>query len=132
MDINSFIRCLYSNSKLNDVVERSVKEIIADGEYACGGSFFDDENHLRHSVVARRQLTCSSPLETTYYSAKISLPPLCHHCGSTSGAQLADLSDVSERFAQVRPMCLHCKAKGLKPATRAPKMTHPDAKKKKK
>ena len=125
-------RCLYSNSKFNTVVERNVKEIIKDGEYACGGSFVDDENYLRHSVVARRQLTCSSPLETTYYSCKLSLAPLCFHCGSTSGAKLADLSDMSEKFAQVRPLCLHCKGQGLKAATRAPKMTHPEAKKKKK
>ena len=73
-----------SNSKLNDVVERNIKEIIADGEYTCGGSFVDDDDYLRHSVVARRQLTCSSPLETTYYSAKLSLPTLCHRSGSTS------------------------------------------------
>ena len=113
------------------MVERNVKEIIRINEYACGGSFVDDEDYLRHSVVARRQLTCASPLETNYYSCKLSLPPLCYHCGSTSGAQLADLTDELEKFSQVRPLCLHCKGKGLKPATRAPKKCHPEAKKKK-
>ena len=32
-------------------------------------------------------------------------------CGRTSGAKLADLSDWSEGFDQVRPMCLYCKAR---------------------
>ena len=59
----------------------------------------------------------------------MSLPDICFHCGSTSGAQLADVSDMTEKFAQVRPICIHCKGKGLKPSTRAPKMNHPEAKK---
>lgn len=35
-----------------------------------------------------------------------------------------------ENFAQVRPICVHCKGKGLKPVTRAPKLTNAGAKKK--
>ena len=53
------------------------------------------------------------------------------HCGSTAGAALADLTAMLEKFAQVRPICVHCKGKGLKPVTRAPKLTHAGAKNKK-
>ena len=41
-----------------------------------------------------------------------------------SGAQLADLSDITDNFAQVRPLCTFCKDQRLKPATRGSKLTN--------
>ena len=124
-------RCIYSNCKFNDSVKKEVKSIIDDDTYICGGNFADDDSYLRHSAFVRRQLSCSEPMETAYYSCNLALPDVCFHCGSTSGAALADLTDLLESFAQVRPLCIYCKTKGLKPATRAPIMTNKGAKKKK-
>ena len=73
----------------------------------------------------------AQPIETTYYSSKIRLPDICFQCGSTSGAALADLTNMVDKFAQVRPSCVHCQAQGLKPSTRAPVLTNSSAKKKK-
>ena len=47
-------RCVYANAKLNGNVKMNVDYLIADSEYACGGSFVDDESYLRHSVVVHR------------------------------------------------------------------------------
>ena len=124
-------RCIYSNNKLNSSVQKEIKSVIEENVYICGGSFADDESYLRHSVIVRRQLTCAQPIETTYYSSKIRLPDICFHCGSTSGAALADLTNMVDKFAQVRPLCVHCQAQGLKPSTRAPVLTNSSAKKKK-
>ena len=123
---------MYSNTRLNSNVEREVEAIIGEGEYACGGNLIDDESHLRHVAVVRRMLTCESGIETQYYSSKLQLPPVCSHCGGISGAKLVDLTEMLKKFAQVRPICTYCEKAGLKPITRAPRMDHPDAKKKRK
>ena len=83
-------RFIYSNTKLTSNVKANVEIIISDGEYACGGSFTDDESYLRQSVVVRRQLTCTSPLETMYFSSTIGFPVVCCQCGGASGTSLVD------------------------------------------
>lgn len=85
MNISSFLhfRCLYSNSKFNGVVERKVKSIIEDSEYACEGSFIDDKSYLQQFVVVRRQLTCILLVKTAYYSSKLPLPAICFYCGNS-------------------------------------------------
>ena len=77
-------RCIYLNTKLTSNVKANVEFIISDGEYACGDSFTDDESYLRHSVVVRRQLPCTSSLETIYFLSKIGFPVVCCQCGGAS------------------------------------------------
>ena len=57
-------RCFYLNAKLSRAVNENVDYIVEEQGYACGGSFFDEESYLRHSVVVRRQLTCSSQIDS--------------------------------------------------------------------
>ena len=45
-------------------------------------------------------------------------------CLSVSGAQLADLSSITDISAQVRPLCTFCEDQGLRPATRGSKLTN--------
>ena len=127
-------RCIYPNTKLTGNVKANVEFIISDGEYACGGSFTDDESYLRHAVVVRRQLTCTSPLETMYFSAKIGFPVVCCQCGGASGAPLVDDDEtkaLKRKFTVVRSVCSSCKRSRLEPMTRAPKFDDPKNKKKK-
>ena len=126
-------RCVYANKKFNKNVHEEVNTIIASDEYACGGAFTDEESPLRHSVVTRRQLTCSSEKETQYFSSKLGFPIICCSCGGASGGRLVTEGDFMEslkrKFSVVRAVCEVCKAVGKKPFTRAPRF---DQKKNKK
>ena len=73
----------------------------------------------------RRELACQISMEVPYYSAKgVELPSVCFHCGGNSGAVLANDADIIELqniHAVVRPICTFCKNAGKKPATRGTK-----------
>ena len=105
-------QCFYSNAKLSRAVKENVDYIVEKQGYACGGSFFDEESYLHHSVVVSRQLTCSSLIEVCYYSSKIGFTPLCIHCGGTSAAPLAQdesIQILKRKYITVRPICTYCK-----------------------
>lgn len=129
-------RCIYVNAKLTGNIKANVDYLISEGEYACGGTFADDESYLRQSGIVRRQLTCGSQIETAYFSSKIALPTICCHCGGTSGAQVSDdeiIQGLKRKFSVVWPISTYCKdVVGLQPSTRGTKFDKAaDAKKKK-
>ena len=94
-------------------------------EYAWGGSLVPDDNQRRRLFIVHRELTCQISMEVPYYSAKrIQLPSVCFHCGGNSGAVLANDADIIELqniHAVVRPICTFCKDAGKKPATHGTK-----------
>ena len=81
---------------LSNTVEQLLDEIREGEEYSCGAALFEEDDHQRHSVVVRRQVNCQSLIETTYYAARIELPSICIHCGSTSGAPLKEDETIAE------------------------------------
>ena len=83
-------RCIFANRALTSNAEEKIAYVKENEEYACGGSLFDDSDYLRHEVVVRRQLSCKSAIETSYYGAKCGQPMICTYCGSTAGAPLEE------------------------------------------
>ena len=81
----------------------------------CGDGLPEDTQ-----LVVRRALTCSSPVETTYYSSPVYLPPVCVHCGSADDL-LDDYHEyivkMHEKFSTVRPLCSPCHIQGKEAAT---------------
>ena len=65
---------VYANAKLSGNVKMNVDYLIADSEYACGGSLVDDKSYLHHYVVVSHQLTCISPIETPYLLKRVLQP----------------------------------------------------------
>ena len=90
-------RCIYSRTKLTPAVEAFLASLEEEQDYCCGGSLVDENDHIRHSVVVRRQLNCRSQIEVPYYASKVVLPQVCIHCGSTSGGTLL-VGDVIEEL----------------------------------
>ena len=89
-------RCVYAQNALSKILKDEIINLEEDGEYSCGGALVDEDHHMRHSVVVRRQLNCSSPMETTYYSAHIQLPQACTYCGGTSDSLLKEDKVIDE------------------------------------
>ena len=63
-------------------------------------------------------------IEPAYYSSNMKLTPICCHCGSTSGAELADdeiIIALRKKHTSVTPIYISCKAIGKCPHTRGTK-----------
>lgn len=81
--------------------------------YTCGSPLFTNESPLHSSVVVRQKLTCSSPIEAQYYSAKlVTMPCVCYWCGGAEETLLFDdlFTQLQREYQVVRPMCFLCKA----------------------
>ena len=63
------------SQQINPQQTAHLKLIETDEKYTCGVPLVDDKGHyFRNSLVVRRSLICQSAIETTYYSAKATLP----------------------------------------------------------
>lgn len=100
-----------------------VQHVKDEGTYTCGVALFPEGHVLRHSVVVKEAMKCSSHVEISYYSApRVSFEPCCIHCGLYE--ELADDEEVKEtrkKFHMVRPICTSCKNSGKNLITRGPK-----------
>ena len=106
-------------------MNEDLTKVIENEENACGGTLVPDDNPRRRLFIVRRELTCLMSMELQYYSAKgVKLSSVCFHCGGNSGAVLANDADIIELqniHAVVRPICTFCKDAGKKPATHGTK-----------
>ena len=95
------LRVIYAAKTLKPDVRAKVEKELESVWYTCGSVFADidmssDDDVLSH-VGVRRNLMCSSPIETAYYTA--SYAPVCYHCG-----QKEDLLEKDEFY----PICDEC------------------------
>ena len=95
------LRVIYAAKTLKPDVRVKVERELESVWYTCGSVFADidrssDDDVLSH-VGVRRNLMCSSPIETAYYTA--SYAPVCYHCG-----QKEDLLEKDEFY----PICDEC------------------------
>ena len=115
-------RCVFAATRLSYSENIEVQRIKDEGVYSCGMSVFPDAHPLRHSVVVKEALKCSSLVEAAYYSSpRVCFESCCVHCGSSGN--LVDDEDIKEAQTQyhtVRPICTQCKCQGKKLVTRGP------------
>lgn len=106
-------RCVFLDKKCTSEQEKVLARIKEEMFYVCGDS-------LGSEFVVRRALTCTSEIETVYFSSGICLPPVCVYCGSTDGL-LDDfdeyISAQKELYSVVRPLCKKCKDSGKEAKT---------------
>ncbi|XP_052268364.1 uncharacterized protein LOC127869745 [Dreissena polymorpha] len=110
-------RCVFSPNKLDRQQEEFLRNIKACHSYICGDQLEDAPD-----LYVRRCVTCSSEVETAYYSAKCRhyLPPVCIHCG-TPDSLLDDndayVADLYTKYSIVRPICVSCRHSGKEAKT---------------
>ncbi|ESO90849.1 hypothetical protein LOTGIDRAFT_163734 [Lottia gigantea] len=108
--------CIYSQLKLSRDQEAVLQQIKEAYWFICGDGLDSD------AVITRCCLTCTSPMESQYFSAcsGCGLPAVCHYCGTLENL-LDDYEDYKEdlysKFSSVRPLCAPCRAKGLEAKT---------------
>ena len=75
-------RCVYSKSKLTCEGKSAIEELQDSRLYTCGSSLFPPESPVSNTICVRESLTCSSPMELSYYSSTlVHFLPVCYWCG---------------------------------------------------
>ncbi len=115
-------RCVYAAARLTSDEDSQVQLVKNEGTYTCGVSLFPAAHSLRHSVIVKEALKCSSLVEAAYYSSpRVCFEACCVYCGTVD--DLVDdeqVRDTRKRYHTVRPICGQCKlSKNL--ITRGPK-----------
>ena len=97
--------------------EEQLRQLRISRDYLCG-----DGAPENSEFCVKRCLSCSSEVETTYYSASLRhfLPPVCIFCGKEDGLLNDDVPYMEElyaNFSTVRPLCEHCRGQGKEAKT---------------
>ncbi|XP_052212795.1 uncharacterized protein LOC127847150 [Dreissena polymorpha] len=110
-------RCVFSPNKLDRQQEEFLRNIKA-----CHSYIYGDQLEDAPDLYVRRCVTCSSEVETAYFSAKCRhyLPPVCIHCGSPDcllDDNDAYVADLYTKYSIVRPICVSCRHSGKEAKT---------------
>lgn len=77
-------------------------------QHVCGDQLPSD-----CGMFVRCAVTCSSVVETAYYSASVLFEECCFYCGTTDNLlHDAYMDGLMQEYSQVRPLCSTCKNKG--------------------
>ena len=120
-------RLMYSKKKLSDIEKEALKRFLSSFEYICVSSFkkVPDDAHpnidIIKKVFVRENLSCTSIVESSYYSCKIYLL-VCVKCGKSSKLLPPDVTFYSH--------CEKCKTERVK-APKRKAVTEEDLGKKK-
>ena len=104
-------RCVYSKYMLTPRDIACVKCVAEEILYVCGSPLSTDP---QFPWVARRSLTCESPVEITYYGSKKFSSICCFCCSPDSHVNL----DLQRQYQTVFPISSKCEADGKAPLTR--------------
>ncbi|XP_064642258.1 uncharacterized protein LOC135496717 [Lineus longissimus] len=113
------LRVVYSWYKPSEEEKNMLEVYLGEISYMCGFPLFTEDCELYKKFVVREQMSCCSPMETSYYRAG-RFSPVCFHCGTSE--DLADNKQIQAlrlTYAVVRPICQPCLDLGLEPCTRA-------------
>ena len=114
-------RVVYSSATLLQRERIQLQRTQEELHYTCGAAAFPGSHDLFDKLVVKEGMSCSTPIETTYYtgSGASRFEDICYYCGDNE--ILEDNDEIDELKAQygiVRPICESCFAKGLRPNVR--------------
>ena len=116
-------RCVYAAKVLSWEEKAAIKVIDESHLYTCGMPLFGDSSSLHKTIVVRQKLTCSSPIEAQYFSARlVTLPNVCYWCGGPEETLIFDdlYTELQRSYQVVRPLCFICKSEGKEHHTSHP------------
>ncbi|XP_061174856.1 uncharacterized protein LOC133183999 [Saccostrea echinata] len=111
-------RVIYASRKLNRTEERAVERVQEELLYICGNPLFPGGQY-QDVILCRQNISCSSPIETQYYSGKTQIfDAVRFHCGDPDVTNCDEVRRLQEDFAIVRPICGQCLQSGKQIPTR--------------
>lgn len=114
------MRCIYSNVTLTNDEETKLQATLDGLSYSCGSQLLPEDHELSERLSVRLNLTCDSPIESTYFSWRLKRFDICYWCGESKN--LIEPSDIlKSEWKTIYPLCLFCKNNGKTWYKRAPK-----------
>ena len=113
-------RVVYSPLRLEPDVETFVLSMVEFLLYSCGSPLYFElpsswpDPVKQNAPVIRENISCSSPIEFSYYSCQ-KFPDVCAHCANRNCSVNTDLK---KSFRTVLPICQSCANSGIEPVTR--------------
>ncbi|CAG8511439.1 7326_t:CDS:2 [Cetraspora pellucida] len=79
--------------------------------YTCGSQLLPEDHELSKYLSVRLNITCDSPIESTYFSCRIKKLDICYWCGESE--DLVEPSDkLKAEWKTIYPLCAFCKENG--------------------
>ncbi|CAG8559872.1 42298_t:CDS:2 [Gigaspora margarita] len=114
------MRCIYSNVALTNDEEIKLQATLDGLYYSCGSQLLPEDHELSEQLSIRLNLTCDSPIESTYFSWRLKRFDICYWCGESKN--LIEPSDTLKgEWKTIYPLCSFCKNNGKTWYKRAPK-----------
>ena len=113
-------RCVFATKVLTTEEKAAIALVDESRLFSCGVPLFPPDSPIHKTIVVRQKLTCSSPIEAQYYSAKlVKLPAVCYCCGGCGETLVYNehFTQLQPEFQIVRPICFLCSAEGKQPFT---------------
>lgn len=105
------IRCIYSNSALTENEEIQLQTTLDGLCYTCGSQLLPEDHELSKYLSVRLNITCDSPIESTYFSCRLKKFDICYWCGESE--DLIEPSDkLKDEWKTIYPLCAFCKENG--------------------
>ncbi|CAG8616230.1 13504_t:CDS:2, partial [Racocetra fulgida] len=105
------MRCVYSNANLTTAEEAKFQSAFDSLCYTCRSQLLPEDHELFSQLSVRLNLTCDSPIESTYFSWRLKKFDVCYWCGESK-----DLIEPSEmlkaEWKTIYPLCEFCKSSG--------------------
>ena len=110
--------CVYSKKKLSATEQAKLTDVKNSWVYTCGSTLFPPSSMFHSTIVVCQNITCSSPMETYYFSTTMAhFPPVCYWCGAIEDALVKDdqYYELTRNYQTVYAICFFCKAEGKSP-----------------
>jgi hypothetical protein len=101
-------RVIYSKNRLTDRQSLLVATSISESDFTCGSPLLETTT----TITTRLNITCGSPVELAYYSAKLGPEDICAHCAAPHAETNQALK---KKFKTVLPCCEACLHIGKQP-----------------
>lgn len=113
-------RVIYKATPLTPTQKESLSNSLEHFMYTCGGPVTVATDPLNGRVVARNSMTCTDPLEFSYYTRRARFPMRCSTCGvqASSDVKLQRDPQRAALYRTVLPQCQPCITKHLVPPVR--------------
>ncbi|CAG8846083.1 3280_t:CDS:1, partial [Racocetra persica] len=79
--------------------------------YTCGSQLLLEDHELLDQISVRLNLTCDSPIETTYFSWRLKKFDICYWCGESENL-IEPLDILKAEWKTIYPLCEFCKNNG--------------------
>lgn len=96
---------IFSACYLSEEQKIAFAQAIEPQLYTCGSALFPPTSPYHSTIVVCRANSCTDPVVTQYYSAKLVIPAVCYYCGMSEETLVNDeeIQELKQQYVVVCP-----------------------------